>query len=265
MGRSGTTGRGGAVWALAGAMGAVLGMATPAAITGTAVMVGAVAMPQAVAAQSAQDLERLRQQREALIRQRQEEEGTRSFQQVTGTGSNAAGGASAAASAGATSGGATVSTTPDASTGTSTASSGSGTAGTPTGTTVSADTPLALDDDIAVSRGIRFGHDSASLDDTARSVLDDLCLSMQADLALNPGSQYFVIGHTDASGSDAYNKVLSQRRADSAKQYLVDSCGLASAQLQAVGMGETRLLASASPRAGAQRRVEIQVKIDAGG
>lgn len=121
--------------------------------------------------------------------------------------------------------------------------------------------PIDLNPEDQLFRPIKFAYDSAFLDNTARGILNGLCSTLKADLELNPGSRYFVIGHTDAAGGDDYNLRLSQRRADATKQFLVDDCGIASAQLQAVGMGEQRLLASASPRSSVQRRVEIQVDI----
>lgn len=47
--------------------------------------------------------------------------------------------------------------------------------------------------------------------------------------------------HTDARGSDSYNLDLSQRRANSAKNYLVNR-GIASDRIEAVGYGETQIL-----------------------
>ena len=47
--------------------------------------------------------------------------------------------------------------------------------------------------------------------------------------------------HTDARGSDSYNMRLSQRRADSAKKYLVGK-GAATERIKAVGYGETQIL-----------------------
>lgn len=47
--------------------------------------------------------------------------------------------------------------------------------------------------------------------------------------------------HTDAQGNDAYNMKLSQRRAQSAKNWLV-SHGIKSDRIEAVGYGETQIL-----------------------
>src|SRR5690625_6420977 len=47
--------------------------------------------------------------------------------------------------------------------------------------------------------------------------------------------------HTDSRGNDAYNLDLSQRRANAAKEYLVDR-GIDSDRIVAVGYGEKRIL-----------------------
>lgn len=67
-----------------------------------------------------------------------------------------------------------------------------------------------------------------------------------------------VAGHTDNTGSDAYNQTLSERRAGSVAQYL-QSQGILSQRLITVGMGESRPVADNSSDSGRQanRRVEI--------
>ena len=46
--------------------------------------------------------------------------------------------------------------------------------------------------------------------------------------------------HTDSRGNEAYNLKLSQKRAESAKEYLV-ARGIAADRIEAVGYGETQL------------------------
>ncbi|MEM1175251.1 MAG: OmpA family protein [Pseudomonadota bacterium] len=75
-----------------------------------------------------------------------------------------------------------------------------------------------------------------------------------------------VAGHTDSTGSDAYNQQLSQRRAQSVATYL-SSQGVNSQRLITVGMGESRPMADNSTASGraANRRVEItMVPVTAG-
>ena len=67
-----------------------------------------------------------------------------------------------------------------------------------------------------------------------------------------------VAGHTDSSGSHAYNQSLSERRATSVTTYL-EGQGVIQERLITVGMGETRPVADNATTAGKQanRRVEI--------
>jgi outer membrane protein OmpA-like peptidoglycan-associated protein len=67
-----------------------------------------------------------------------------------------------------------------------------------------------------------------------------------------------VAGHTDSTGTDAYNQALSERRANSVSAYL-RSQGVISQRLITLGMGESRPIADNSSEAGRQanRRVEI--------
>jgi outer membrane protein OmpA-like peptidoglycan-associated protein len=66
-----------------------------------------------------------------------------------------------------------------------------------------------------------------------------------------------VAGHTDASGGEAYNQDLSERRADAIKRYLVDKYGINGADLVTVGYGESKLKDPSQPMAEANRRVQV--------
>ena len=55
-------------------------------------------------------------------------------------------------------------------------------------------------------------------------------------------SMVTVQGYTDPAGPEAYNKVLSQKRADNVAAYLVEH-GLDAGKVRAIGMGEAHLVA----------------------
>ena len=83
----------------------------------------------------------------------------------------------------------------------------------------------------------------------------------QALTEQNPESKMIVEGHTDSQGSAASNQDLSQRRAQSVRDYLV-SRGIAADRITAQGVGPTRPIAdnaSAEGRAN-NRRVEIIIQ-----
>jgi len=67
-----------------------------------------------------------------------------------------------------------------------------------------------------------------------------------------------VAGHTDSTGTDAYNQALSERRATSVSRYL-QSQGINPQRLITIGLGESMPVADNTTNAGRQanRRVEI--------
>ncbi len=75
-----------------------------------------------------------------------------------------------------------------------------------------------------------------------------------------PDRQIAVEGHTDATGSDAYNQTLSEDRAASVRASLVAG-GVPAGQITSVGFGKTQPVATNDNPAGRQqnRRVEIIV------
>jgi outer membrane protein OmpA-like peptidoglycan-associated protein len=83
---------------------------------------------------------------------------------------------------------------------------------------------------------------------------------LAAFLNENPNRRLLVEGHTDARGSDEFNKELSARRADAVTEALVQR-GIPSERLRSVGLGEDFPVASNETVAGMQqnRRVEIVV------
>lgn len=74
----------------------------------------------------------------------------------------------------------------------------------------------------------------------------------------NAGKPVRIEGHTDATGGANLNQVLSQKRADSVRDALIDS-GIDASRLTAIGMGEAQPVASNASESGRarNRRVEI--------
>ena len=79
-------------------------------------------------------------------------------------------------------------------------------------------------------------------------------------LSAHPGLKLEVEGHADSRGSDEYNMNLSERRAESVRNYLV-SQNIQPSMITAKGFGESRPVASNDNAAGQQqnRRVELIV------
>jgi outer membrane protein OmpA-like peptidoglycan-associated protein len=84
---------------------------------------------------------------------------------------------------------------------------------------------------------IFFGFDKCNITAEADAVLGEA-----ASAAKSQGSvKVSIVGHTDTMGSDAYNKKLSECRANAARTNLVAK-GISAATIEASGHGETELL-----------------------
>lgn len=100
-----------------------------------------------------------------------------------------------------------------------------------------------------------FSYDSVELLPSAISQLQKLGTLIKR----NPKATFSVEGYTDSFGPPDYNLELSQRRADTVKQYLVDVMGINPAQINTRGFGSTKFLVPPRPIAGPQdEQVEIQ-------
>jgi outer membrane protein OmpA-like peptidoglycan-associated protein len=83
---------------------------------------------------------------------------------------------------------------------------------------------------------VHFDFDRATLKPEAQAVLKR---NIQV-LKENPQTQIRIAGYTSASGTEAYNQTLSERRAGAVKEYLVKEGVIASDRLSMIGYGETR-------------------------
>ncbi len=110
---------------------------------------------------------------------------------------------------------------------------------------------------VRMPQDILFAIDSASVGGGLQGDLRVLA----ANLNRYPNSTVEVQGHTDNTGSAAYNADLSQRRAQSVASILAQN-GVSSGRLRAVGFGEDSPIASnLSPEGRAQnRRVQIVIR-----
>lgn len=103
---------------------------------------------------------------------------------------------------------------------------------------------------------MNFETNLATLTKQSKPVLDEVAKGLKEHHRLKVELQ----GHTDSTGSAAYNLGLSQRRADSVRDYLV-SQGVSEGQLTTKGSGETQAVASNATQAGRlqNRRVLMRV------
>lgn len=110
---------------------------------------------------------------------------------------------------------------------------------------------------VNIPSSISFDTDSYAIKPTFAPVLDQVAQT----LAQHPELVAQVVGHTDSTGSPAYNQTLSQNRAQSVAGYIAEH-GVAVNRLAAQGRGQTQPIADNATEAGRaqNRRVEIYLR-----
>lgn len=104
---------------------------------------------------------------------------------------------------------------------------------------------------------VNFNFDSHQLTDEAKMALDELAAQIK-------DRENFVLelqGFADATGTEAYNNQLTQRRADAVRRYLAEQHDIPLFRMHILGFGEMRSVADNSTREGRaqNRRVEVRL------
>ncbi|KQR82180.1 OmpA family protein [Sphingomonas sp. Leaf343] len=107
-----------------------------------------------------------------------------------------------------------------------------------------------------IPSGITFAYDSADVQPQFKRTLDQVA----STLAEYNQTYIDVYGHTDSTGSDAYNQTLSERRALSVANYLAAQ-GVQQARIGTRGYGETQPIAPNDTDAGRAENRRVEVKI----
>lgn len=89
---------------------------------------------------------------------------------------------------------------------------------------------------VVLDSSVLFDVDHSDLRPEAEAVLAELA----ADIARYGNARLLVEGHTDDTGSDAYNQQLSVERASSVGEFLIQHAGLPAMAVEIVGYGESR-------------------------
>jgi peptidoglycan-associated lipoprotein len=96
------------------------------------------------------------------------------------------------------------------------------------------DSAMAEPERVRELGSVYFDYDSASIRGDARTTLK---ANSQAIVSHSEWKTITLEGHTDERGSEEYNLALGERRANAAKQYLVD-LGVPSGRMTTVSFGE---------------------------
>lgn len=105
-------------------------------------------------------------------------------------------------------------------------------------------------------KNVLFDFDAYELLSSAEKELNQI----QKHLSRNPNLKIKISGHTDAIGSNIYNKVLSKKRAKAVSQYLIDS-GISKDRISSLGYGSDKPVSEnkTDEGRGKNRRVEFVI------
>ena len=90
----------------------------------------------------------------------------------------------------------------------------------------------------------------------------DLLAKVEKAIDVFPRSELIIEGHTDSHGGDDSNQKLSQERAESVQQYMINAMRIPTYRLIATGYGETQPVASNETQSGRakNRRIDVVIK-----
>jgi outer membrane protein OmpA-like peptidoglycan-associated protein len=111
---------------------------------------------------------------------------------------------------------------------------------------------------VGLTNDILFDYDSSALRSTSRTTLTELAQNFRQ----YPDNRIIVEGHTDSTGSDAYNQQLSERRAANVADYLIDQ-GVSAGSIVVYGYGEAKPKSSNDSAEGRQRNRRVEIHIQA--
>ena len=109
---------------------------------------------------------------------------------------------------------------------------------------------------VNLPEGVTFDVGSYSLRPEFRATLDKVA----DNLKQYPNSLIDVYGHTDSTGSDAYNQTLSENRARTVANYL-SMQGVTPARIRSQGYGETMPVADNTTDEGRRKNRRVEIKI----
>ena len=109
---------------------------------------------------------------------------------------------------------------------------------------------------VNLPEGVTFDVGSYSLKPEFRATLDKVADSLKQ----YPNSLIDVYGHTDSTGSDAYNQTLSENRARTVANYL-SMQGVSPARIRSQGFGKTMPVADNATEDGRRRNRRVEIKI----
>ena len=107
-------------------------------------------------------------------------------------------------------------------------------------------------------KSVSFDFDSTDVNDLQAEYLGNIGAAISKILEDRPDEVFFVEGHADAPGTDAYNLELSKQRAFQIKAALVNLFGIPEKNIVAAGFGEKHPKIDTEQAEQSNRRVTVR-------
>ena len=119
--------------------------------------------------------------------------------------------------------------------------------------------PAPVNEKVTITLNVQFDTNKAVVKETYNDEIKRVADFMKEF----PDTTAEIGGHTDNIASAAYNQKLSEKRANSVRQYLIDKFGIDGSRLTAVGYGLTKPIASNDTEEGRQQNRRVEAVMEA--
>jgi OOP family OmpA-OmpF porin len=125
---------------------------------------------------------------------------------------------------------------------------------TPKGIKVDANgCPVPLKEKVSIELNVEFDFDSAKI----RTIYNEHIQKVANFLKAYPDAEALIEGHTDSIGDEKYNQKLSEKRAQSVKDYIVSRFNVNPSRLKVKGYGESMPIADNKKKEGRQKNRRV--------
>jgi outer membrane protein OmpA-like peptidoglycan-associated protein len=118
--------------------------------------------------------------------------------------------------------------------------------------------PAPLPGKICITLNVQFDYDKSDVKPKYHNVIGKVAEFMNK----YPKTTTVIEGHTDNRGSYDYNIKLSERRANSVRNYLIEKFGIEPSRLATKGFGYTKPVATNKTAQGRQKNRRIEAMVD---
>ncbi|MDI6743622.1 MAG: OmpA family protein, partial [Smithella sp.] len=119
--------------------------------------------------------------------------------------------------------------------------------------------PVEIKEKVTISLNVQFDYDKAIIKEKYHEDIKRVADFMEKF----PDTIVTIEGHTDHIATQAYNQKLSERRADSVGQYLIEKFGIDQSRVTSVGYGKTRPVADNDTEEGRQKNRRVDAVLEA--